>query len=91
MLNMMGNYFPYGSWGWNGVAAGLGSSFAAGIVFSFVAICVIVWITYWKFHAIWKAVHHNQKVWVVVFLLVNTLGILEILYIHYFSKYHKSS
>jgi hypothetical protein len=83
----MDRYFPSDSWG---LIPGINAdSFAAGITFAIVALIFVIWVTYWKFHAIWKAVHHNQKIWVVVFLLVNTLGILEILYIHVFSKYKK--
>jgi uncharacterized membrane protein len=68
-----------------------GLDFAAGMAVGILALVMIVWITYWKFKAIWHAVKHDQKIWVIVFLLVNTVGILEILYLYWFSKYHRTS
>ncbi|MFA6006515.1 MAG: DUF5652 family protein [Candidatus Paceibacterota bacterium] len=41
--------------------------------------------------ALWKAAHKNDKVWFVALLIVNTMGILEILYIYYFSKRERKS
>lgn len=46
----------------------------------------IVWSIGWKGWALWIAAKKDQKVWFVVFLIVNTIGILEIFYIFYFSK-----
>ena len=45
-----------------------------------------IWSLGWKGWALWIAAKKNQKVWFIVFLIVNTLGILEIFYIFYFSK-----
>ncbi|TXI90255.1 MAG: hypothetical protein E6Q36_01745 [Chryseobacterium sp.] len=47
---------------------------------------LFIWSLAWKGWALWIAAHKNQKVWFIVFLIVNTLGILEIFYIFYFSK-----
>ncbi len=46
----------------------------------------VVWSIYWKGRALWRAAHQNSKPWFVALLLVNTLGILEILYLYVFSK-----
>jgi uncharacterized membrane protein YagU involved in acid resistance len=46
----------------------------------------IPWSFLWKGIALWKAARNGSKVWYVVLLLINTLGILEILYIFVFSK-----
>lgn len=46
----------------------------------------IVWSLIWKGLALWKSARRNQPVWFVVLLIVNTLGILEILYIFLFSE-----
>jgi len=54
--------------------------------FALLAILVAVWIIVWKGLALWKAARSGSKVWFVVLLLVNTLGILDILYIYVFSK-----
>ena len=45
-----------------------------------------VWSLVWKGFALWKAARNTSKVWFVVLLLVNTVGILEILYIFVFGK-----
>ena len=45
-----------------------------------------LWTFIWKGMALWETARNGKKVWFVVFLLVNTLGILEILYLHVFSK-----
>ncbi|MBS3100496.1 hypothetical protein J4463_04785, partial [Candidatus Pacearchaeota archaeon] len=49
-------------------------------------IIVIIWTLVWKGLALWKAGRKNQPIWFVVLLVVNTFGILEILYIFVFSK-----
>jgi len=40
----------------------------------------------WKGVALWKSAGQKDKIWFIIMLLVNTLGILEILYIFIFSK-----
>lgn len=45
-----------------------------------------IWSIGWKGWALWRAAKKNQKVWFIVFMIVNTAGILEIFYIYYFSK-----
>jgi hypothetical protein len=47
---------------------------------------LVVWSLIWKGIALWKAVRNNSKPWFIVLLLVNTVGILEILYIYWLSK-----
>ncbi len=47
---------------------------------------IYLWSLFWKAVALWKSARSNDKVWFVVFLFVNTLGLLEILYIFHFSK-----
>lgn len=54
-------------------------------------ILLFAWSLGWKGWALWRAAKLDQKVWFVVFLLVNTLGILEIFYLFYFSKRQVSS
>lgn len=74
------------NWGWQ--FSGLG--FGAGVVFGMALLVAVLWTLYWKYRALWHAAKHDHKVWFLVFLVVNTLGILEILYLHIFSKYHKN-
>jgi hypothetical protein len=45
-----------------------------------------LWAVPWKGVALWKAARQDSKVWFIVLLLVNTLAVLEILYIFIFSK-----
>lgn len=47
---------------------------------------VSIWSLCWKGVALWKACQRKQLLWFVVLLVVNTMGILEILYIFVFSK-----
>jgi len=52
-------------------------------------IVLIIWSTIWKGLALWKAAKNDSLKWFVVLLVVNTAGILEILYIYVFSKKRK--
>jgi hypothetical protein len=47
---------------------------------------VIVWSLVWKIWSLWIAARRSQKIWFGVLMVVNTMGILEILYIFIFSK-----
>lgn len=52
---------------------------------------LIIWTLIWKGMALWKAARNSNKAWFVILLVVNTLGILEILYLYIFSKKDSSS
>jgi len=45
-----------------------------------------IWTLIWKGLALWKASKKNSIPWFVILLVVNTVGILEILYLFIFSK-----
>jgi len=45
-----------------------------------------VWSLVWKGIALWKSARLRHPVWFIIILVVNTLGILEILYIFLFSR-----
>jgi len=47
---------------------------------------VLLWTLPWKGVALWKAARNSHKRWFVVLLVVNTLALLEIVYIFFFSK-----
>ena len=51
-----------------------------------ILLLILFWTLPWKGIALWKAAKNNHKKWFIVLLLVNTLAILEIIYIFYFSK-----
>ena len=46
----------------------------------------IVWLMAWKAVALWRAGRNAHLVWFIVLFIVNTLGILEIIYIFAFSR-----
>ncbi len=62
-----------GGFGWGPVPA------LAGIGL----IVVLVWSFLWKGLALWRAAKRGEKIWFIVFLIVNTFGILEIVYLFF--------
>ena len=42
---------------------------------------LLVWSAFWKGIALWTAGTRKEKVWFIVLFLVNTIGILEIIYL----------
>ena len=51
-----------------------------------VLILISIWTLPWKGVALWKAAHLKQKGWFVALLIINTLALLDILYIFVLSK-----
>lgn len=51
-----------------------------------ILILILAWTLPWKGIALWKAARNSHKGWFIALLVVNTLAILEIIYIFYFSK-----
>ena len=49
-------------------------------------VVVILWSLAWKGVALWKAAQLSHKKWFVLLLLANTIGILDIIYIHFVAK-----
>ncbi|HBC91818.1 MAG TPA: hypothetical protein DCZ10_02655 [Pelotomaculum sp.] len=47
---------------------------------------VIAWAVIWKGIALWHAARNRQLVWYIAILIVNTVGILEIVYLIFFRK-----
>lgn len=54
-------------------------------------LALFAWSLVWKGLALWKAAQKGSKPWFIAFLVVNTLGILEILYYYVFSEQRKKS
>jgi len=52
-------------------------------------IALMIWETVWKLLALWKSARKGSVVWSIVLALVNTVGILPILYIYVFSEMKK--
>jgi len=53
---------------------------------AWVLILIALWVLPWKGVALWRASKNNHKKWFIALLILNTLAILEIIYIFYFSK-----
>lgn len=51
-----------------------------------VMILLAAWILPWKGVALWQASKRNEKVWFIVLLVVNTVAILEIIYLFFVVK-----
>ena len=47
---------------------------------------LLIWSLVWKGMALWKAARNDQRYWFVALLIINTGGILEILYLFIFAK-----
>jgi Family of unknown function (DUF5652) len=47
---------------------------------------LIVWTMIWKGLALWYSARNKQKGWFIVFLIVSTVGIFEIIYLIFFKK-----
>ena len=51
---------------------------------------LMIWTLIWKGIALWKCGRNNQLGWFIVLLIVNTAGILEIIYIVWFQNKPKA-
>ena len=51
-----------------------------------VILIFVTWTLVWKGMALWRAGRNNQIVWFVVMLLLNTAGVLPIIYLLFFQK-----
>lgn len=49
-------------------------------------ILILLWSFFWKMIALWRAANLQQKYWFVALFLINTMGILEIIYIFFIAK-----
>ena len=47
---------------------------------------VLLWTLPWKGLALWKSARNEHKWWFIALLVLNTMAILEIIYIFFFSK-----
>jgi len=65
------------------IASQLGISLTAVAV---VITIISIWSLAWKGVALWKSAKKGHTVWFIILLILNTVGILEILYIFIFSR-----
>ena len=69
-------------------SAGIDPTLIPGIVVAVLAGLgvLLVWSLIWKGFALWHAARNNQSGWFVVFMVINTAGLLEILYLIFWRK-----
>jgi hypothetical protein len=58
--------------------------------YGWLVIALVIWEFAWKGIAMWKAARNGDTPWFVILLVINTVGILPILYIYIFGKKAKS-
>jgi len=56
---------------------------------TFLLVIAGLWDVFWKGWALWRAAQRGQKWWFVALLIVNSMGILPIIYLVFFSKKKK--
>lgn len=47
---------------------------------------LIAWSLVWKGIALWNSARNKQLVWYIALFIINTAGILEIIYLIFFNK-----
>lgn len=47
---------------------------------------LLIWTIIWKGIALWKCGRNNQLHWFIAILIINTVGILEMIYIFFFQQ-----
>jgi len=52
-------------------------------------VIVAIWDLIWRGIALWKAAQHRQNAWFIFLLIINSAGILPIIYIVAFQKDEK--
>jgi len=50
-----------------------------------------IWSLFWKGLALWRAGRNNQKYWFIALLVLNTMGIFEMIYVFWIGKTRDSS
>ena len=55
----------------------------------FLMVAILVWGLVWKGLGLWRSAELRQKYWFIAILLVNTLGILEIIYLFLVARDYK--
>jgi len=56
---------------------------------AYLLIAIALWSIPWKGFALWKSARRGESIWFIALLLINTVGILEILYLFVFSNKRK--
>lgn len=78
--SMFGNHFGGGFDGFGPV-----SLFTISVL-SILFFLALLWTIAIKGYALWHAAKRNEKWWFVALLVINTFGILELIYLFFFAK-----
>ena len=54
--------------------------------FDFKTLVILAWSLAWKGWALWRGSKNDQKYWFIALLVLNTVGVLEIVYLTFFQK-----
>lgn len=46
----------------------------------------LIWMMVWKGFALWRSAERGEKIWFMAILIMNTLGLLEIIYLFFIAK-----
>ncbi|MBX4192389.1 DUF5652 family protein [Candidatus Parcubacteria bacterium] len=77
---MNGDYGPINS-SWGGHEWWFAHLPIIAAILSPIIIFVVVWTIFWKGLALWHSARRGQCWWFLILMFVNTLGILEIIYL----------
>ena len=51
-----------------------------------ILVLIMIWVLPWKGYALWTAAKRGHKLWFVAILVLNTLAILDIIYLFVIAK-----
>lgn len=57
-----------------------------GFIFPVLFVFLGIWAFAWKGAGLWYAARNRQRWWVIAFLLIHSVGILEIIYLKWYQK-----
>ncbi len=49
----------------------------------------LIWSIFWKGMALWRSARLGQRNWFIAILVLNTIGVLEIIYLYYITEPEK--
>ena len=61
-------------------------SFINSEAFWFFLFAALAWTLFWKSLAVWHAARRKEGIWFIVLMLVNSLGVLDIIYLFSIAK-----
>lgn len=67
------------------------TAFLATSIGILVIVMITIWSAIWKGIALWKAARRGETAWYVILLILNTVGILEIIYIFLIARDSKQA